>query len=112
MAFDEALAQRVRKALASEHSLTERKMMGALCFMVSGHMVCGVTGSALMVRTGPDGYLGALAEPGVRPMEIGGRATKGFVLIDQDRLNSEILLASWVQRGLDFAATLPPKAAA
>ncbi|QIK79635.1 TfoX/Sxy family protein [Sphingomonas piscis] len=109
MAFDAPLAHRVRRVLSSRHSLTERKMMGALCFMVDGHMACGVTGSALMVRTGPDAYLAALAEPGVKPMEIGGRPTKGFVLVDQNRLKSNQLLKKWVQRGLDFVTTLPSK---
>ncbi len=108
MAFDAALAQRVRNAL-SQHTVTERKMMGALCFMVDDYMTCGVIGSALMVRTGPNAYVGALAESGVRPMDVGGRTTKGFVLVDQDSLKSDAILAQWVQRGLDFAATLPRK---
>ena len=86
-----------------------KKDDGAMCFIVDGHMTCGVTGSALMVRTGPDTYLEALAEPGVRPMEVGGRTTQGFVLVDQATLTSDTTLARWIQAGLNFAATLPRK---
>lgn len=109
MAYDEALAARVRRALMPARSITERKMMGALCFMTGGHMFCGVTGSSLMVRIGSHAYMEAIGEHGVRPMEIAGRTMKAFVLIDPDRLASDAAVVEWVNRGLNFAATLPPK---
>jgi hypothetical protein len=47
--------------------------------MVSGSMCGGVTGSTLMVRVGREAYQRTLAEPHVRPMEIGGgRRPSGF----------------------------------
>jgi hypothetical protein len=109
MAYDEDTAERVRRALSGRRDLAARKMMGAICFMSSGHMCCGVTGSALMVRVGPDAYEQILAERHVRPMEIAGRRTAGFVLVDPDGFRTEAALARWIQRGLDFVSTLPPK---
>lgn len=109
MAYDDKIADRIRRVLAGHPGLTERKMMGALCFMVNGHMCCGVTGAALMVRVGPDAYAEALNEPHVRPMEIGGRATAGFVLVDPAGVRTAATLSRWIQRGLDLASTLPPK---
>jgi len=50
VAYDEKAAARVRRAFAGWPGLVERKMMGALCFLLNGRMCCGVTGSALMVR--------------------------------------------------------------
>ena len=38
MAYDEALAARVRAALALEPDVAERRMFGGLAFMVRGHM--------------------------------------------------------------------------
>ena len=35
-------------------------------------------------------------------MEVGGRATKGFVLVDQATLTSGAIVAQWLQQGLDF----------
>ena len=109
MPYDEALAARVRRALMSAPSITERKMMGALCFMTSGNMFCSVTGFALMIRIGAHAYAEAVGQHGVGPMAIAGRAMKAFVLIDPDISQSDAALVEWVNRGLNFAATLPPK---
>jgi TfoX/Sxy family transcriptional regulator of competence genes len=42
MAYDEALAARVRARLAGERGLAERRMFGGLCFLVNGHMCAGI----------------------------------------------------------------------
>ena len=52
MAIDENAAARLRRGLARRRDITEKKMMGALCFMAGGTMCCGITGLALMVRVG------------------------------------------------------------
>jgi TfoX/Sxy family transcriptional regulator of competence genes len=109
MAYDEATAERVRRALAGRRDLVEKKMMGGICFMVSGSMCCGVTGSALMVRVGREAYQRMLAEPHVRPMEFAGRRPTGFVLVDPQGYRTDPALATWIQRGIDFVATLPAK---
>jgi TfoX/Sxy family transcriptional regulator of competence genes len=106
MAYDEKTAERVRRALSGRRDVVERKMMGGLCFMVSGSMCCGVTGSALMVRVGREAYLRMLAEPHVRPLEFAGRRPTGFVLVDPEGYRTHPALATWIQRGIDFVATL------
>jgi TfoX/Sxy family transcriptional regulator of competence genes len=111
LAYDEKAADRVRRALAGRRNLVEKKMMGAICFMVSGNMCCGVTGSALLVRVGRDAYARMLARPHVRPMEFAGRRPTGFVLVDPAGYRSDAALATWIKRGLDFVATLPAKKA-
>ncbi|MBS1878366.1 MAG: TfoX/Sxy family protein, partial [Actinobacteria bacterium] len=55
MAFDEALADRVRDVLAARPELSERRMFGGVAFMLAGNMCCGVIGDDLMVRLGEDG---------------------------------------------------------
>ena len=112
MAYDEKSAERVRRALSGQRGLVERKMMGAVCFMVGGNMCCGVTGNALLVRVGADAYPQTLEEPHVRPMEFAGRRPKGFVLVDPAGWRTDKALGAWVKRGLDFAATLPRKKSA
>ena len=54
MAYDETLAERVRKILAPGPALTERKMFGGLAFMLDGNMCCGIVGDKLMLRLGAD----------------------------------------------------------
>jgi hypothetical protein len=80
-----------------------------MSFMVGGSMCCGVTGTALMVRVGPEARERALAQPHVRPMKFAGRALAGFVCVDPEGYRTDKALATWVQRGIDLVATLPVK---
>ena len=109
MGYDLKIAERVRRSLASQRDVVEKRMVGGLSFSVGGSMCCGVTGSGLMVRVGAEARERALARPHVRPMEFAGRPLAGFVLIDSEGFRTEAALAAWVQQGLDFAATLPAK---
>src|SRR5229473_5481110 len=109
MGYDLKIAERVRRSLASQRDVVEKRMVGGLSFSVGGSMCCGVTGSGLMVRVGAEARERALARPHVRPMEFAGRPLSGFVLIDPEGFRTEAALAAWVQQGLDFAATLPAK---
>ena len=66
MAFDEALASRVRSLIAETFGVVERKMFGGLAFSVQGNMSVGIHGAELIVRIDPAGTEAALKEPGVR----------------------------------------------
>jgi len=109
MAFDEALAERVREALTGRAEVSERKMFGGIAFMVAGNMAVGIVGEDLMVRLGPDDAERALAEPHVRPMDFTGRPMKNMVFVGPQGTASDENLAAWVDAGADFASSLPPK---
>jgi TfoX-like protein len=106
MAVDEKAAARLRRVLARRRGITERKVMGALCFMAGGTMCCGITGAALMVRVGGDGFAPALAKPHVRPLKLGRRQARGFVLIDPPGYRTQASLEKWVNQGLATAKAL------
>lgn len=85
-------------------------MVGALTFIVSGHMCCGVSKTDVMFRVGEEAANAALEEPGVRPMDITGRPLKGMVFVDPMAIqDDDEALQSWVARGLEFVQTLPPR---
>ena len=42
MAYDDAVADRVRALLKRRKGISERKMFGGIAFMLNGNMVCGV----------------------------------------------------------------------
>ena len=69
MAFDEGLAERLRDILQDLGEVEEKKMFGGLCFMVSGHMCCGIVGEKLMARVGGDNYETSLSKDHVQKME-------------------------------------------
>jgi TfoX/Sxy family transcriptional regulator of competence genes len=109
MPFDESLARRIRRALNSQPALEEKRMFGGLAFLVNGHMCCGVAGQDLMVRVGPDIYERAVKRPNARPMDFTGRPLRGFVYLAPEGCRTAAQLKGWVQLGLDFVLSLPPK---
>jgi TfoX/Sxy family transcriptional regulator of competence genes len=109
MAYDEDLAVRVRSALEHEEGVAERRMFGALTFLVGGNMACGVTGDSLMVRLPPQEWEAALSEPGTRPMDMAGRPMRGWVLVEPAAVGEGDSLTRWVARGSAFARSLPPR---
>ncbi len=109
MAFDQALADRIRDVLASRSELSEREMFGGIAFMVGGNMACGVIGEDLLVRLGAEDAEKALAESHTRPMDFTGKPMKTTIYVDPAGTASDSDLAGWVDAGADFAASLPPK---
>lgn len=110
MAYDEALAERVREVLAPRAGVVERKMFSALAWMVTGNMACGVLNDELLVRLDRDDAERATAEPHVRQFEPAqGRPMRGFVVVSAEGVADDDALAEWVEAGADFAASLPPK---
>jgi hypothetical protein len=107
--YDQKVAERVRRVLSRRRDVTEKRMVGGMSFMVGGSMCCGVSGAALMIRTGPAALEPALARPHVRPMEFGGRRLAGFVLVDPPGYRTDKALKTWIQVGIDFVSTLPTK---
>ena len=109
MAFDEALADRVRDLLLARSEVSERRMFGGIAFMVAGNMAVGVINDDLMVRLDPADAERALAEPHTRPMDFTGKPAKNMVYVDAEGTASDSDLAAWVDAGADFASSLPPK---
>ncbi len=109
MAYDEGLAERIRRALAGRPDIAERKMFGGLAFLLRGHMCCGVVGDRLMLRLGNDGGAAALSEPHTRPMDFTGKAMKSMVYVDPPGIATAADLGRWLQRAVAFGETLPPK---
>ncbi len=91
--------------------VAERKMFGGLAFLVRGHMCCGIIGSDLMVRVGRDDFERLVAKPHARPMDFTGRPSKGMVYVSPAGLRTTRSLSTWIDRGLRFISTLPPKSA-
>jgi TfoX/Sxy family transcriptional regulator of competence genes len=109
VAYDEALAARVRAHVTGE-PVEERKMFGGLAFLLGGHMAVAASGQGgLMVRCSPADTEALVAEPGASRMEMRGKAMDGWLRVSGDAVADDDALSLWVERGLDFARSLPPK---
>jgi hypothetical protein len=109
MAHDETAVERVRRILAGRPDVLEKRMVGGRSFMVGGHLCCGVTGTAVMVRVGPERHEWALSQPHVRPMAFAGRHLGGYVCVDPAGYASDTALQTWIRRGIDYVSTLPTR---
>jgi TfoX/Sxy family transcriptional regulator of competence genes len=108
VAYDEALAERVRDRLRGAAGITEKKMFGGLAFMTHGNMTVGVSGDDLIARISPDDTDVALAQPGVRIFDLSGRPMRGWIMVAGESLDDDVL-DRWVAQSSTFVATLPPK---
>lgn len=109
MAYNQNLADRVLERLLSQPGLEEKAMFGGVSFMVQGNFACGVVKDDLCVRVGKDAYDEALASPDARPMDFTGKPMAGWVFVSPSGTADDETLQNWVERGLTYALSLPPK---
>jgi TfoX/Sxy family transcriptional regulator of competence genes len=109
MAFNEALAERIRQALVRRRKIEEKKMFGGIGFLLNGNMLVGVWNASLIVRLGPDEGDEALKEPHVKEFDITGRPMKGWVLVGPQGVADEEQLDGWIRRAVKFVGKLPAK---
>lgn len=102
MAYNEKLAEKVRKLLFQIKNVEEKKMMGGLTFMVNNKMCVGVVNDNLMCRIDPEMYESALKKKACSPMDFTGKPMKGFVFINSDGTNKEKDLNYWISLALDY----------
>lgn len=104
MAYDVQLADRVRELLADRSSVTEKKMFGGLGFLVAGRMaVAASSQGGLLVRVDPARADALLATAGAQPMEMRGRAIRGWLHVDAGGLRTKRQLSRWIAVGTDAA---------
>ncbi len=110
MAYDKALAARIRTFFAGTPSLTEKKMFGGIGWMIGGHLAAGAhNDGTLMIRCAKADYDDWVQEPGAGPMVQRGRAMTGWILVEVGTVIADEALNAWLERGHGYAAGLPPK---
>jgi hypothetical protein len=109
MAFSEALAERIRLALAGKKGVVGKKMFGGIVFMLHGNMLVGVWKESLILRLGQDQVEEALREPHVKKFDITGRPMRNWVLVEPGGVESDGRLKGWIDRAAKFVGKLPAK---
>jgi hypothetical protein len=111
MAYDERLAHRIRELVGDEPRLTEMKMFGGLAFLIDGNMAVGVTGQGgALIRVDPAESANLMATTAAQPMVMGGRSMgAGWLHVDVEHLRTTRQLERWIEIGVSFARSLPPK---
>jgi TfoX/Sxy family transcriptional regulator of competence genes len=109
MAAAKLLVERIRHLLSRRRGITEKKMFGGVCFLLNGNMLVAVWVDSLIARVGAEQAEIALTEPDVREMDLTGRPMKGWIIVEQDGIDSDQQLTRWIDLSLTFVRTLPAK---
>jgi hypothetical protein len=109
MSFDAELADRIR-TLLGDRATEEKKVFGGLAFMIGGNMaVAASSNGGIIVRVDPaDGRELAETTP-AELMLMRGKTMHGWLRVDPEHVVTDETLAFWVERGANYAASLPPK---
>jgi TfoX N-terminal domain len=110
VAYDVELAERIRAVVAVQRGLTERRMFGGLAFLIGGHLaVAASRDGGILLRVDPARGDALLREPHVRPFEMRGRELGGWLRVEAAAVESDDDLRGWVDHGVAYARSLPPK---
>ena len=106
MAYDEELADRIRSLVAGEDGVTEQKMFGGLAFLLNGNTAVAASGQGgILVRVDPEESARLVETTAAEEMVMRGRSMAGWLRVDP----GDDELPQWVERGVSYARTLPPK---
>jgi TfoX/Sxy family transcriptional regulator of competence genes len=109
MAYEAALAARVRTLLPSGLPVREKPMFGGLAFLVGGRMCAGVVGGQVVLGLGRDGAAAALAEhAAASPMDFTGRVMHNFIYLDPAGVPDDAELEEWLHRAIAAVSARNP----
>ena len=110
MAYDEALAERIRELLEGQPGVSEKKMFGGLAFLVGGNMAIAVSGQGgALVRVDPGESDRIEDAPNAELAVMQGRPMQGWLRVAPEHLRTKRQVAKWVQLGAAYARSLPSK---
>ena len=84
-------------------------MFGGICCLIDGNMACGILGDDIIIRVGPEAYEEALEQDHTKKFDFTGRPMKGWVVVSAEGHEEDEYLQAWLDRGVKFALSLPPK---
>ncbi|MEP2980059.1 MAG: TfoX/Sxy family protein [Lentilitoribacter sp.] len=114
MAYDEELADRFREQLGFMDGVSEKNMMGGVCFLYQNHMIGGAsrnknTGErTFMFRVGKENEQEACERYFAQPLSFTGRKMGGLVEIEDEACEDQ-QLKGLISLALSFVTQLPPK---
>jgi hypothetical protein len=111
MAYDQKLAIRIDGFINTQEIpyLKKTNMFGGVGYMINGNMAFGLIEDKLIVRVGKEAYQAALDQPLTSQFDLTGRPMRGWVYVEPSGINKDEGLLGWINQGINFAMSLPPK---
>ena len=108
MAYNEALTEKVREALAEIKKVEEKKMFRGVTFMVNKKMFMTVGDDELMIRVHPDEHEAVIEKYDGRAMIMKGKVYRGYIYVHESKVSTRAL-GSLVKQALSFNELLRKK---
>ncbi len=110
MAYDEALAERLRELLTGESQLVEKRMFGGLAFLIGGNVAISASGQGgVLVRVDPMESDKLVHTSNAERAVMRGRPMEGWLRVAPGHVRTKPQLAKWATLGAVYARSLPPK---
>src|ERR1700759_3323066 len=110
MAYDEALAQRIRDIIGPDPRLTEQKMFGGLSFLIAGRMAISASGQGgVFLHVGREQGDELVATTKATTAVMRGKEMRGWLRVAAEHVATDAELSPWVELGIEHARSLPPK---
>ena len=111
--MDDASRAWFESLLPDAPGVSSRPMFGNLAGFVIGNMFLALLGQDVAVRLPEDDRVELLGEQGAGPFEPAkGRPMKEYVVLPRSWRKRPATAREWVERSLDWVASMPPKAKA
>jgi TfoX/Sxy family transcriptional regulator of competence genes len=104
---ESALYDRVVESIGLRRDVEERKMFGALAFVVDGKLCCSVKGNRIMVRVDPALHEASLKKAGCRPLTMSGHTYPGWLIVQDSALRTKSQLDYWIGLALEYNPRAP-----
>ncbi len=105
MAYDEHLAERIRKSISKLTNVEEKRIFGGLAFMVNGKMTLTVNNRPdhqMMVHIDPELQEKALQRKGANVAIMRGKPMTGWIFLTEDAIKGNENLQYWIDLALNF----------
>lgn len=102
MAHNNEMTQKMRQALSNIAPFEERMMFGALGFMINGKLAICVGKDDVMYKIGPELTRAKLDSREAEPVTMGNRTMRGWVVVENGRLENAKDFNEWVAAAVDY----------
>lgn len=113
MPFDPGLAERLEAAITSRFAhvdgLKETRMFGGFGYLLNGNMCLGIHKDMLIIRVGAEAAEQVMQDDGIGPMDITGKAMKGWAMAQPEALAEDENLVRYCDLAITFVSGLPAK---
>ena len=98
------------RVMLKQPGVVKRPMFGCPAYFVNGNMVAGAHQDSIILRLASEDRAELLAQPGATPFTpMPGRTMKEYVAVPPAIHESEEAFGPWIEKALEYTASLPPK---